>query len=158
MKLSGIPVSVFLILFVAAILVLNNPLSSILSCRNQFSSSYLLMFSLLNTIIFSIIIGSYKPYTNEVGQDLASLCYSHEVGDHAQDYIKGSSDEEDDFEEYHGSDGYEEDDDDNNDSDEEVGWEHEEGYDDNLQMRIEDFIAKVTNVWKEDRLRDRFYS
>ena len=74
----------------------------------------------------------------------------------AQDYIKGSSDEEDDYEEYHGSDGYEEDDDDSG-SDDEVGWEDEERYDDNLQKRIEDFIAKVTNGWKEEKLREKLY-
>ncbi|KAK3224778.1 hypothetical protein Dsin_004640 [Dipteronia sinensis] len=176
MKIPRIPVSAFLILFLASILVLNNPLTSILNRHIQFLSSSPLLFSLFNTIIFSIIIGSYKPYTNEVGQDLTCLYYSHEVGEETQDYIKGNSDEEEDnYEEYHGSDGYEEDDDDSGSVNEvgwadeegyddnlqkridEVGWADEEGHDDNLQKRIEDFIAKVTNGWKEENLREKIY-
>ncbi|XP_021735782.1 MATH and LRR domain-containing protein PFE0570w-like [Chenopodium quinoa] len=69
---------------------------------------------------------------------------------------KGNDYYDDDDYYYHGSDGYDEDDDDNG-SDGEVGWDEddeEEEYDYDLERRIEAFIAKVINGWKEEWFSD----
>ncbi|KMT12239.1 hypothetical protein BVRB_5g101840 [Beta vulgaris subsp. vulgaris] len=72
-------------------------------------------------------------------------------------YVVYSDDDEDDEYYYDGSDGYDEDDDDNG-SDDEIGWsdddDEEEEYDSDLETRIEAFIAKVINGWKEEWLSD----
>ncbi|XP_048499882.1 uncharacterized protein LOC125497361 [Beta vulgaris subsp. vulgaris] len=72
-------------------------------------------------------------------------------------YVVYSDDDEDDEYYYDGSDGYDEDDDDNG-SDDEIGWsdddDEEEEYDSDLETRIEAFIAKVLNGWKEEWLSD----
>lgn len=153
MKLAGIPVSVILILFAAAFLFL----------KYSLSSNPLLLFSLFNTIILAITVGSFRPCTYEADEILPFFCDTDELGiiDTRDDIMEYSDDDDDDDydHEHHGSDGYDEDDDDNS-SDDEVGWEdddssrNDEGYDDNLQKRIEDFIAEAYSRWKEEKLRD----
>ena len=54
----------------------------------------------------------------------------------------------DDSEEYHGDDGYDEDDDDDVDSDDEQV--------EDLETRIEDFIAKGHRQWREELIYERF--
>ncbi|KAJ4712883.1 hypothetical protein OWV82_015049 [Melia azedarach] len=146
MMLAGIPISVIVILLVAAILVL----------KYSLLSSPFFLFSLFNIIIFAIMVASYRPYTYEVDELFPFFCGSDELGVDTHDNIKEYSDEDDEDcgDEYHGSDGYDEDDDDNG-SEGEVGWEDEEGSDGNLQKRIEDFIAKVNDRWREEKLRDK---
>lgn len=76
--------------------------------------------------------------------------------DDTGDYINCKEDEnedEDEDEVYHGSDGYDKDDDDNS-SDDESCWQDEEEYDNNLERRIESFIAKVNEEWRKERLRE----
>lgn len=67
-----------------------------------------------------------------------------------------NEDYEDDHDD-HGSDGYDEDDDDNG-SYAEMGWEDEdddeEEYDLELERRVEAFIAKVINGWREEWFSD----
>ena len=127
-----------------------------------FSSSPLLVFSVFNTIIIAILIGNYRPSTEEVEGVMPPFLPQNEGEKDAQDdtgdYINGREDEneyedEDEDEEYHGSDGYDEDDDDNG-SDDETCWQDDEEYDKNLERRIESFIAKVNEEWRKERLRE----
>jgi len=75
-------------------------------------------------------------------------------GGHGND-DDGYEDDDDDY--YHGSDGYDEDDDDNG-SQPEMGWEddeeEEDEYDSELERRVEAFIAKVINGWREEWFTD----
>lgn len=71
-----------------------------------------------------------------------------------EDYADDHDDHDHD---YHGSNGYDEDDDDNG-SYAEMGWEDEdddeEEYDSELERRVEAFIAKVINGWREEWFSD----
>lgn len=125
-----------------------------------FSSSPLLVFSVFNTIIIAILIGNYRPSTEEVEGVMPPFLPQNEEEIDAQDdtgdYINCKEDEnEDEVEDevYHGSDGYDKDDDDNS-SDDESCWQDEEEYDNNLERRIESFIAKVNEEWRKERLRE----
>ncbi|KAM3734957.1 hypothetical protein ACB098_10G054000 [Castanea mollissima] len=123
-----------------------------------FSSSPLLVFSVFNSIIIAILIGNYRPSTEEVEGVMPPFLPQNEEEIDAQDdtgdYINCKEDEdEDEDEEYHGSDGYDKDDDDNS-SDDEACWQDEEEYDNNLERRIESFIAKVNEEWRKERLRE----
>lgn len=125
-----------------------------------FSSSPLLVFSVFNTIIIAILIGNYRPSTEEVEGVMPPFLPQNEEEIDAQDdtgdYINCKEDEnedEDEDEVYHGSDGYDKDDDDNS-SDDESCWQDEEEYDNNLERRIESFIAKVNEEWRKERLRE----
>lgn len=123
-----------------------------------FSSSPLLVFSVFNTIIIAILIGNYRPSTEEVEGVMPPFLPQNEEEIDAQDdtgdYINCKEDEnEDEDEVYHGSDRYNKDDDDNS-SDDESCWQDEEEYDNNLERRIESFIAKVNEEWRKERLRE----
>ncbi|XP_012087235.1 secreted acidic protein 1A [Jatropha curcas] len=156
MKLLGLPVLLFLILSLSSALVLN------------FSSQFFL-FSLFNTLVLSIIIlGSNRPSsTDEIDgawfyshqdQNDDMFHYTNNIKDEYKNHGDDDSDDDDCRKENYFSDGYDEDDDDSS-SDGEVGWddddeEEEEVIDENLQRRIEDFIAKVNKGWREEWLRE----
>lgn len=133
-----------LILCLAAILVLRFWLSKKEHRLHGFSNSPLLLFSVFNTIIVAIIVLSYRASSEEIDQNWQPVCEGYTQGD-TRDYI-----EED--EEYHSSDGYDGDNEDYS-SDDEIFWQDEE-YDDNLEMRIESFIAKVYEERRKERLRE----
>lgn len=159
--MSFVNILIPLFLCSVAILVLNLWSSN----RQQqkplgFSSSPLLVFSVFNTIIIAIVIGNYRPSTEEVEGVMPPFLPQNEEEIDAQDdtgdYINCKEDEnedEDEDEVYHGSDGYDKDDDDNS-SDDESCWQDEEEYDNNLERRIESFIAKVNEEWRKERLRE----
>ncbi|KAJ9173479.1 hypothetical protein P3X46_016603 [Hevea brasiliensis] len=131
---------VLLILSLAATLVLN------------FSSS-LFFFSMLNTIILAVIVGSYGPSVEE--GDGVWYSFQSSYDDHSNDSC--SEDDDDDSKENYFSDGYDEDDDDSG-GDGEIGWEDDDGVDDNLRRRIEDFISKVNKGWREEWLRENLHN
>ncbi|KAJ8767593.1 hypothetical protein K2173_018151 [Erythroxylum novogranatense] len=149
MNLIGRPLLAFLVLSVAATLVL------------KFSSP-LFIFSLFNAIILFIVLGNHRPSGDEVEEFFQYSSQSSFADDYG-DYVKddnGGSDMEDDNEdrsEFDGSDGYDEDDDDDG-SEGEVGWEDDEEPDENLESRIEDFIAKVIKGWREEWLMDNLHN
>lgn len=159
--MSFVNILIPLFLCSVAILVLNLWSSN----RQQqkplgFSSSPLLVFSVFNTIIIAILIGNYRPSTEEVEGVMPPFLPQNEEEIDAQDdtgdYINCKEDEnedEDEDEVYHGSDRYNKDDDDNS-SDDETCWQDEEEYDNNLERRIESFIAKVNEEWRKERLRE----
>ncbi len=144
-----------LILFSAAILVLN-----LWSANHQqhkplrFSSSPLLVYSVFNMIIIVILIGNYRPSSEEVDGAMPPFLPLYEGEKDTQDDTGNYIDHED--EENHGSDGNDKDDDDDDDGsgDDEICWQDEEEYDNNLERRIEDFIAKVNEEWRKERLRE----
>lgn len=164
MKFLGIPIPVFLLLFVATILVVNFSSTSISQHHIQFSFSPLLLFSLFNIIILAIILGSYRPSADEVNVGYSCFQFPYEVVSkdiHDSHENDNNYEDEDDYDEYYGSDGYIEDDDDNG-SDDEIGWdeeeeEEEEEYDEYLQKRFEDFIVMVKFGWREERLNENLH-
>ncbi|EEF51016.1 conserved hypothetical protein [Ricinus communis] len=150
MKLIASPALVFLILSLAATSVL------------KFSSP-LFVFSLFNTIILAIVVGSYRPSDDEVDGSCYTFQPSYENKEYACDDFKddnGSNYVDDDDDDDHRkedwfSDGYDEDDDDSG-SDGEIGWEDDdnEETDGSFRRRIEDFIAKVNKGWREEWLTE----
>ncbi|OMO80926.1 hypothetical protein COLO4_23851 [Corchorus olitorius] len=110
------------------------------------SNTPLLSFILFNSIIVAIIVGSHKPSIDEIN---GSFPYMYDSFDITQEY----SDVDDFEDDIHSLDGYQEDEEDDMDD----GWSDEEEFDDDLQKRIEDFIAKVNNGWREERLKDKDY-
>lgn len=137
-----------LILCLAAILVLSFWLSNREHKLHGFLNNPLLLFSVFNIIIVAIIVLSCRPSSEEVDRNwpiFLPLCEEGYTQGDTGDYIE-------DDEEYHGSDGYDEDNDDDS-SDDEIFWQEEE-YDDNLEMKIESFIAKVYEERRKERLRE----
>jgi hypothetical protein len=133
-----------LVLCLAAIGVLSLWLSNREHKLHGFSSSPLLLFSVLNSIVIAILVLSYGSYSEEVDRNWPILppVYERDGKGDTGDYIE-------DEEEYNGSDGYEEDNDDDDDSDDDSSDDEEY---ENLEMRIESFIAKVYEQRRNDRL------
>ncbi|CAL5432860.1 unnamed protein product [Camellia sinensis] len=105
---------------------------------------------------------SYKPSTDvfdELEEEQTNEI--HNVYKH-EDY--DDDDENVDYDgDYYDSDGYDEDNDDDG-SDDVVGWEdddeeeeEEEEYDDDLESKVEEFIAKVIKGWKEEQLTEETF-
>ncbi|GAB4856989.1 hypothetical protein Ancab_014901 [Ancistrocladus abbreviatus] len=137
-----------------------------------FFSSRVFVHLVLNSIIFAILAKSCRSSSckGEDGSSESDICFlgtSSEGRDHVWEgqnvfVDNGDGVEEDDYSSdgsdvngCYGSDGYYEDDDDNS-SDGEVGWddEFEEEYDGDLKVRVEAFIAKVINGWREELLQE----
>ncbi|KAE8055170.1 hypothetical protein FH972_012031 [Carpinus fangiana] len=140
-----------LVLCLAAIGVLSLWLSNREHKLHGFSSSPLLLFSVLNTIVIAILVLSYGPYSEEDDRNWPILPPPYE-GDakwpilpplYERDGKGDTGDYIEDEEEYNGSDGYEEDNDDDSSDDEEY---------ENLEMRIESFIAKVYEQRRKESL------
>jgi hypothetical protein len=187
-----------LVLCLAAIGVLSLWLSNREHKLHGFSSSPLLLFSVLNTIVIAILVLSYGPYSEEVNRNwpilpppyegdakwpilplpyegdaklpILPLPYEGDAklpilplpyeGDaklpilptlYERDGKGDTGDYIEDEEEYNGSDGYEEDnvDDDDHSSDDDSSDDEEY---ENLEMRIESFIAKVYEQRKKESL------
>ncbi|PPD81900.1 hypothetical protein GOBAR_DD21166 [Gossypium barbadense] len=104
-------------------------------------------------MLISVTFASHKQSTNEVDGEFTYLGSSCEVGASFDD-TQQCADMVDVCRDDTGcSDGYYEDDSDSDDND---GWFAEEGdYSDDLQRRIEDFIAKVNNGWREEWLNEK---
>ena len=130
-------------------------------------SSRVAVFFILNVITIAIFFGSLKPYKDDCTfsipfskVDVTNHDYHHH-GDYGNDRdIDDHSAYDDD--DYHGFDGYDEDDDDDDD-DYDYGYDslsdiEDQDYEDKgseLLMRIEDFIAKNNNMWREESMKER---
>ena len=150
MKLVCSPIPARIILCVLALLVLKS-LSTLISkhCNLEFSYSPLSLFILFNAITVALIVGSHNPSIDEFDGVFSYLCSLYEVGasfDNTEECSDVNVFEDDTC----GSDGYHGDD----EGDTDDSWHDEEEYDD-LQKRIEDFIAKVNNGWREERLKEK---
>ncbi|KAM2504226.1 hypothetical protein PS1_038166 [Malus domestica] len=159
MRFDGVPTPIFLLLFLASLLVLSYFLQSISRRNLHFSSNPPFVFLLVNIIIVAIIVGNHRPSSVEADDIISFVYHSYELeedgagydkcSDHVDDNDGGESESDDHFD----SDGYDEDDDDNG-SEGEIGWGDMDEYDYNLEKRIEDFIDKVNKGWREERVRD----
>ncbi|KAJ6671574.1 TRANSMEMBRANE PROTEIN [Salix viminalis] len=84
-------------------------------------------------------------YVNVKGED--------GINEKAQDNSNGI---DNDDEKHSCSDGCNYEDDNSNGSAAEIGWQDvDEQFDENLEKRIEEFIAKVNNGWRKEKLRDK---
>ncbi|XVF33492.1 hypothetical protein REPUB_Repub17cG0173100 [Reevesia pubescens] len=121
-------------------------------------SSPVAVFFMFNVIIITVIIGSPKPISDH--QDAAG---HHDLitSAPAVEYVIDAKDDEEnddsydgsdveDLDEYHGYDGY----DDIGTEDDHEDCE-EDDKDNDLERRIEEFIAKVTRKWREELLTER---
>lgn len=147
MRLVWKRIPVVLVLCVAAaILVLKLSIPGRRHCSRESSSlNPFLLFSLFNTVIVAIIVEAIRTFGNEAEFFTMPVFFaSYEV---EGSYGEEDSDDDDEYEADGGdSDGYYEDNDDNgSDDDDDDDWddEDEDEYDENLESRIEDFIAKV---------------
>lgn len=138
-----------------------------LSTYELAKSSHVVVFFIFNVIVILVFFGSSKS-SSTFKEDHCD-CYSISVPNSSAyevdsyDYI--SEDEEDEEYQYHGYDGYdkddenddEDDDDDDDDasyyvfnSDDEYGGEDKDSDSDQLERRIEEFIAKMNCKWREE--------
>ncbi|XP_015902786.2 uncharacterized protein LOC107435675 [Ziziphus jujuba] len=123
-------------------------------------SSRSFLFFVFNVIVIVIIFfGSFKSSFKEdfaycaVSFPTSAYEASYDGNDHYCEYYSEDADEDEEY--YHGSDGYDEDNehDDNDDGsfygfdDDEYG---EEEIDIDLKRRIEEFISKVNETWREE--------
>lgn len=128
-----------------------------------FSTSRTFVFIMINIVISFVLVKS-------LGQSAEGHDEVFPLGDSdpeaAEEKIEemidsssSSSGNGDDYFDYYNSDGYEEDHDDS-DSNDGISWDSEnEGCDDDhLESRIEEFIAKVIQGWKEELLAYRLNS
>ncbi|CAK9173140.1 unnamed protein product [Ilex paraguariensis] len=139
-----------------------------------FSSNGMFVFSVLNILICAILAISFQPSADDidaffpflfvygVGKDQTEEIHDASEGCSSPgsiiSYYNNGDDDNDEIVDIYYLDGYEEDDDDNG-SDGEIGWndddEKEEEYDENFESRIEEFIAKVINGWREELLMEK---
>ncbi|EOY24512.1 hypothetical protein QQP08_011828 [Theobroma cacao] len=156
MKLVHSPIPARIILCVVALLVLKSLSTSISErCNPEFSYNPLSLFILFNAITVAVIVGSHKPSIDEIDGFFPYSCslYGGPFINSTEKY----SDVDDFEDDTASSDGYhaDEDDDDGYHEDEaEDDSCNDEGEYDDLQKRIEAFIAKVNNGWREERLRE----
>ncbi|CAA7026896.1 unnamed protein product [Microthlaspi erraticum] len=130
------------------------------------TSNSLLMFCFCNLIIVMILTGSSKPgstddstFTTPVSFNECNIASGDDNDDEEMVVdvsstqnesvidVSSSSDEDEDKESSHC---FDEDKDDDESNEAEV--EEEEG-DDDLRKRVEDFIAKINNEWRHEKLR-----
>lgn len=158
MKIVRAPILGRLFLCVVALLILKSLSTSITKhCNLEFSNNPLYLFILFNAIIIAVIVGSHKPPIDEFDGVFPYLSFVYEAGasfDNTDEFSDIDVFEDDTC----SSDGYQEDDDDDDDDDKEEdtddSWYDEEEYGDDLQKRIEDFIAMVNKGWREERLEE----
>ncbi|KAK4578556.1 hypothetical protein RGQ29_028591 [Quercus rubra] len=121
------------------------------------------VFFVFNVIVITICRGSFKPSDGDFDYFLSFHPIVYEFDDDTKDEAKyedyDDSDVDDsdvdDSDEYHGDDGYDEDDDDDGEgSDDDVDSDDEQVED--LETRIEDFIAKSHRQWREELIYERF--
>ncbi|CAN1333100.1 hypothetical protein LINPERPRIM_LOCUS35944 [Linum perenne] len=126
-------------------------------------SSPVFLFSLFNSMVLAVVIGSCKPSPEEIDGAWSSLQSSFGVQDYPYDedsddgtFYDVSSEEDEEFGGEEELDGYEEDDDEDG-TEGEVGWDDEEEVDDEddeLEERAQEFIMKVTKGWRDELLKE----
>ncbi|GKU95440.1 hypothetical protein SLEP1_g8802 [Rubroshorea leprosula] len=141
------PVLAILVVSIAAILVL------ILNNHGFSFSHPLIIFSVFNTIIVASIVGSDKSPVHETERDMPFFSNLHEVEGAYDPIIEENHKEEEEAEEEKEeeeaevciSNGYHKDDHDNG------GDDDGDGYDENLERKVEAFINKVTEEWRKEK-------
>ncbi|KAJ6310896.1 hypothetical protein OIU76_015587 [Salix suchowensis] len=141
MKLVALPV--FLTLFLVAALAIN-------------FSSAVFLYLLLNFLIWVVIFWSYKPCKEELelwppslpscGEAYVNIMGENENSENAESSWDVAGDTYVNVKDDNSSTG----------SAAEIGWQDvDEQFDENLEKRIEEFIAKVNNGWRKEKLRDK---
>ncbi|GAA0151088.1 hypothetical protein LIER_09882 [Lithospermum erythrorhizon] len=154
----------------------------------QFTSNKIFMVTIFNIIVYTIMYKNIKSsYTDDDFNELfPSFCYTckqeeeeyhqpvapcnsscedqnESLGNSNVDNecnLSNSSDDDDDDTGQYDSDGYFEDSDGSSGGGE-IGWDDDDedkAYDETLDSRIEDFIAKVTGLWREEKLAEYLYN
>ncbi|XP_031269740.1 uncharacterized protein LOC116128183 [Pistacia vera] len=104
------------------------------------------VFVMFNVIIITIFLGSSKPSAMDFDWFFNPFPLVHET------YYDDSYDDDDDDDECHGYDGYDE------DNDDDLGTEDvesEDEIDNDLERKIEEFIAKVNSKWREESIAEK---
>ncbi|XP_065631007.1 uncharacterized protein LOC136068171 [Quercus suber] len=170
MKISSINPALLLCLIILLILLIFFSLSlSVSKQHNPFLSTYefivvkkssrVAVFFVFNVIVITICRGSlsFKPSDGDFEYSLSFPPVVYEFDDDTKAEAKDEDYDDsavDDSDEYHGDDGYEEDDDDDGEgSDDDVDSDDEQVED--LETRIEDFIAKSHRQWREELIYER---
>lgn len=171
MKFVLVPILASALIFVAVLLLISLTTSK-LKRTNLVdpSSTSLFVFLALNFIVLAILLGSHS-HTDHAVERRLSFSFDEEVRvddpadeDENEVHTDDSEDEDDGrSNDDVTSDGYEEDDDDSG-SNGEIGWSNDEDGDEafekdedgdiNLEKRSEDFIARVTKGWREERMNE----
>ncbi|KAG4933120.1 hypothetical protein JHK87_047122 [Glycine soja] len=128
-----------------------------ISVHNSKSSTSLLVFFVINTIIFSILVGSRKSSLAEVDMASPLLPSFFEVAGEAQGgFLENATYDKVD----ESNDGYHKSlfniEDESVDNVDEITTQEQEESDDNLKTRIESFIAKVYKGWIEESYWDKY--
>lgn len=167
-KIASIPaLLLFLIIFLILLIFFSLSLSASKQ-HNPFLSTYefivvkkssrVAVFFVFNVIVITICRGSFKPSDGDFDYFLSFPPIVYEFDDDTKDEAKYEDYDDsdvDDSDEYHGDDGYDEDDDDDGEgSDDDVDSDDEQVED--LETRIEDFIAKGHRQWREELIYERF--
>ncbi|KAJ0051661.1 hypothetical protein Pint_00256 [Pistacia integerrima] len=103
------------------------------------------VFVMFNVIIITIFLGSSKPSAMDFDWFFNPSPIVHET------YYDDSYDDDDD-DDCHGHDGYDE------DNDDDLGTEDvesEDEIDNDLERKIEEFIAKVNSKWREESIAEK---
>ncbi|PKI56169.1 nonsense-mediated mRNA decay protein 2-like [Punica granatum] len=178
MKLVLVPILSFVIVISFAFVLVSSRLAfgnRDCTLAGWLLSSPLFMFSVFNTVVLAVLLGSHDLGSYEVAnhfilssdEEDVRECDGHNYkGQFSDDDGVGgddedSSDSDQNVEDSSDSDqnadsaGYDEDDDDSGGEDE-IGWEDEgeQDGDCNLEKRIEDFIDKVITGWREERMKE----
>ncbi|XWS77194.1 hypothetical protein CRYUN_Cryun01aG0240500 [Craigia yunnanensis] len=121
-------------------------------------SSRVAVFFMFNVIIIIVFVGSpklsdHQGAAGELITSLPALEYDLDAKYEENDDNYDGSDIEV-LDEYHGYDGYDEENDDDLDTEDDQDSEEDEK-DNDLERRIDEFIAKVTRKWREELLTER---
>ncbi|KAL2235891.1 phosphopantothenoylcysteine decarboxylase subunit VHS3-like [Sesamum indicum] len=144
-----------LLFFITLLLVFYFSLSS-----NADFSSRCFVFSVFNVVFCAVLVGDDRKSAQDFDGISDFLGFGYEVDWEEKTMDEMSSDEDDD--DFYDSDGYDSEiewtDDDNDDDTDEDDDEELKEYDQNLEGRIEEFIAKVIKGWREELLMEKMNS
>lgn len=125
-----------------------------------FSYTSILRYSVFNGIIFAILVRSSGSSGGGVDELLPCLQFSDGISEEQIEDIgyaseDGETDGSNDYDSHCGSSGYEEDNDDIHSDGEIDSVEDHEETDNDLENRVEAFISKVIQGWKEELLTEK---
>ncbi|KAI3453616.1 hypothetical protein Pfo_010279, partial [Paulownia fortunei] len=126
---------------------------------NGFSCSPIFVFPVFNIIVCAILVKCDSRSAEDFDGLMALFGFVYEDGEKETEERwrdEMSSDSEDDADAYFcDSDGYESEIEWTDDNDDDEDDDEKEEYDENLETRIEEFIAKVIRGWREELLLEK---
>ena len=158
MRVSVLPMLLFPVLCAFILLLLLN-FSVMYDKLLIFSYTSILRYSVFNGIIFAILVRSSGSSGGGVVELLPCLQFSDGISEQIEDIGYASEDSEtdgsNDYDSHSGSSGYEEDNDDNHSDGDIDSVEDDEETDHDLENRVEAFISKVIQGWKEELMTEK---